>query len=270
MDCRETALKLRQELHDRFASTSSRRHWQILVFHARSDMAFGYLESERFHELGNLMEECQEDLWKVTADEERLPFEYAKYNYLKSLLQMANRDVDEALKSSRKAIRLLKTCSDGTRLASYYEFTRATLLYHAGNRGEALVLHRRVQQEREAWGQSDRGYLESCSIVARILFRLEQFQGARRGFEEILRETKLSDPESARCKFYLSRIYENRLLASSSFKSKALRGEADDFLAKHKAQIPHDIKSEGELAHDYACCIHSRLTGGLSGINHDN
>ncbi|CAJ2507838.1 Uu.00g090240.m01.CDS01 [Anthostomella pinea] len=151
----------------------------ILIQNARSDLAMGWLESEEFGRADSLIEGylIAYRAWEPT--EARLPYEYANYYFVKAVSLMAMGDASQALEKSQRAVELLATVSSGTCLYSHYEFTLVTLQYHARNRRAALRLHREIREERKkTWGIFDSRYLESSSMVARLLYHAKKYDEA--------------------------------------------------------------------------------------------
>ncbi|KAI1082997.1 hypothetical protein F5B20DRAFT_577387 [Whalleya microplaca] len=190
---RGMALDIRYELFNKLESTSiPTREDEMRLRNGWSDYSIGLLYQEEFEEADSIMEECRECYEQWESVETLLPYEYAKYYFVKSFTLMAAGQSVQALQASQHAIELIKEESHDTWLFSHYKFVQATMHHHAGRTAEALAMHEAVLAERAegCFQLNEVRCLESMYMVGALRHVPGDHDGARSICELILQDDR--------------------------------------------------------------------------------
>lgn len=176
------ALRIRKAEHDKVPEPRRKRPLKIRLYNAEANYACAFLQDEQWDKAGEIMEECLRNYRLWTANEEEIPFEYAKYYNHMAFVVMARGEPLEALKMSRHACKLIELHHKGPNapLVQWYRANLGNHLFHSGNPRESLRIHQdclrdriRISTESSTWA------LESHSTVAELLIRLNRATEAR-------------------------------------------------------------------------------------------
>ncbi|KAH9985173.1 hypothetical protein F4779DRAFT_639546 [Xylariaceae sp. FL0662B] len=270
------ALRIRHELFNELKLTSiPTRADEIRLQNAWSDYSIGLLQKEEFEGANSIIEGCRKHYEKWDSFESLLPYEWAKYYFVKSFTLMASGKSIEALEVSQRSVDLIKAESHGTWLFFHYSFVQATMYHHAGQTLEALRLHESIMDEvsEGKFRLNELSCLENIYMVATLKCASGDFDGARSTCENVLKDDKFEKcvAEIARLRFILWKTYLRLGLRESAPAIRA-RGLATQFISDHVSEIPHNVlMREGQdtlAVYDYFCTVQTRLTGRLASYRH--
>lgn len=172
MEHRLEALKIRKEVYDDIPEKKITQDERIRLYIAESDVAFGYLQEEKFEKVEEIMERCLTQ-YKTWDTEDNIPYEYAKYYYTMSLVRASQGSIRQALDFSRRGVELVtKSAGEEHSVTQLWKFSLANLLYHSGDFAESLRINQEVLSiRRRACGEFNAFSLESYSTCGALLLR---------------------------------------------------------------------------------------------------
>lgn len=106
MERRLEALKIRKEVYDEIPKEKITQNERVRLYIAESDVAFGYLQEEKFEKVEEIIGRCLTQ-YKTWDTEDNIPYEYAKYYYTMSLVRASQGSIRQALDFSRRGVELV-------------------------------------------------------------------------------------------------------------------------------------------------------------------
>lgn len=172
MERRLEALKIRKEVYDEIPKEKITQNERVRLYIAESDVAFGYLQEEKFEKVEEIMGRCLTQ-YKTWDTEDNIPYEYAKYYYTMSLVRASQGSIRQALDFSRRGVELVgKSAGEEHSVTQLWKFSLANLLYHSGDVAESLRINQEVLSiRRRACGEFNAFSLESYSTCGALLLR---------------------------------------------------------------------------------------------------
>lgn len=172
MERRLEALKIRKEVYDEIPKKKITQNERVRLYIAESDVAFGYLQEEKFEKVEEIMGRCLTQ-YKTWDTEDNIPYEYAKYYYTMSLVRASQGSIRQALDFSRRGVELVgKSAGEEHSVTQLWKFSLANLLYHSGDVAESLRVNQEVLSiRRRACGEFNAFSLESYSTCGALLLR---------------------------------------------------------------------------------------------------
>lgn len=166
---RRRSVRIREAM---FASIPEDQRTQvdkIRCYNAYADLACTHIMSEEFEAADDLMEICRQQ-YESWATEEELPGQWAKWYHHSCFAEFVKGNVNEALKRVERGRELQYKQGGRHGIWLFYSFDRAVLLYHSGNRSEALqALAECLASRRELIGDSNPQTLDCYSFIADVL-----------------------------------------------------------------------------------------------------
>ena len=171
MKRREKALRIRETKIEETSETRLTREDYIRRMNSESDLAFGYLQEERFDDIKHIIERCLR-AYRSWGDEDEWPFEYAKYYYLRSFVLASESSYTEALQDSKHALSLISKAAGAQHgMTQLWKFGLANLHYHNKDLQQALTLNKEVLDVRKnICGDFNNFTLESYSTYGALLY----------------------------------------------------------------------------------------------------
>ena len=172
MERRLEALNIRKEVYDDIPEEKITQDERTRLYIAESDVAFGYLQEEKFERVEEIMERCLTQ-YKTWDTEDNIPYEYAKYYYTMSFVRASQSSIRQALDFSRRGVELVtKSAGEEHSVTQLWKFSLANLLYHSGNVAESFRINQKVLSiRRRACGEFNVFSRESYSICGALFLR---------------------------------------------------------------------------------------------------
>lgn len=148
VEVREECLKVRQRCYDMIPSGDITIDDRIRLHNSYMDLACSLQHFNDFERIEQHAERCLVQ-YKSWGDENRFPYEYAKYyNHMAYVLLYKGRTA-KAVQFAKKGFELAETARPGTQLAVLNKFDWANLLFQHGDMQRSLEAHKEVLKVRK-------------------------------------------------------------------------------------------------------------------------
>ena len=149
MERRVQTLRIHREEYESIPAKKITQTDRIRYWNSESDVAYGYLQEEKFDKVEGIMARClaQYKSWGTLED---IPYEYAKYYYLKSFVRASDGSIEEALDLSKRGVEAVtKSAGKDHPVALLWRFSLANLLFHDGKVAKSLEINERILATRK-------------------------------------------------------------------------------------------------------------------------
>lgn len=184
---RREALELRMKAwdvrHKEFSAKAPNevtRNDEIRLFNVKCDLAWTYLHEGRDAEAEPIMNECLIK-YKQWDTEENIPFEYAKYFTLMSVIRMTEGREDIAVDFAKRGADLITKAAGAEHpVTQNWRFILGVVVFHTGAVAKSLEINEEILRIRKkVIGEFNHFTLESYSTCAALLLRLDRPQNAK-------------------------------------------------------------------------------------------
>lgn len=175
MHRRQLALRIRQQVFE----GSHRRTDEVLLFNSWMEWAMVLLNYHRFTEAEPVIEKCLNKFQEWEPNEDRIPFEYAKYYNKIALVRMYQGEFVEAIRLATRGVELMLKAGYAV-FASRFKFDLACITLQSGDLNEALKIHEGIYRQRiEILGPANQLSLHSMYAIGAICELQGQLSDAR-------------------------------------------------------------------------------------------
>lgn len=165
LELRRKTLTIRQKCHDKLTLLAQGPDVddEILLFNADTDLACSLQQYNRFDEVAKICERCLTQ-YQIWGDEDKFPYEYAKYYNHSAYVLMYEGETTRAVKFAKRGSDLMASGQPGSQMAVTFKFDWATILFQAGETVRAIEEHLELLKDRI----SGCGLLNIMTLQSRI------------------------------------------------------------------------------------------------------
>ena len=167
---REKCLDVRKRCYDMIPPEDITVHDRVRLYNSYTDLACSLQHFNDFSRIEQIAQKCFVQ-YKSWGDENRFPYEYAKYyNHMAYVFLYEGRTA-EAVDFAKKGFELAEMATPGAQLAVLYKFDWANILFQHGHTERSLKAHQEVLRfrKRECGAENVRT-LESRLNIGIILY----------------------------------------------------------------------------------------------------
>ncbi|KAL9036049.1 MAG: hypothetical protein Q9180_004523 [Flavoplaca navasiana] len=208
LEHRKQAWEIRHKEFESKSANETTRNDEIRLYNVKCDLAWTYLHERDFAQALPIMEDCYTK-YKSWDTEEKIPFEYAKYYALTSVIFMGQGKPDIAVKHAERGSALIEKAAGSQHpVTQQWRFVLGMMAFHAGAEEKSLEINQDILSTRKnVLGDFNHFTLESYSTCAGLLLRLRRPKDAKPLLKTCLERRKRSmwNPEGvARAQYRLS------------------------------------------------------------------
>ncbi|OTB08363.1 hypothetical protein M426DRAFT_7683 [Hypoxylon sp. CI-4A] len=186
----------------------------LLLYNSINDLGIAEMQFNQLQIAEQLFEQCFK-MYQIWGFDEDIPFEYAKYYHNMGMVRMCQGKFPDAIKFLKKAV-FLEEQHEKSRKSRviWYDYDLACAIFHAGDSDEALKLHLKILNEREAQsGKYGEMTLQSYYTVGAMYHHLGILDKAIRYMEECVnRASTVGRKRWPECALGRARMHLSRLL----------------------------------------------------------
>ena len=148
LEVRERCLHVRQRCHDMIPPESVTVHDQIRLYNSYTDLLCSLQHFNDFERIQQIAEKCYLQ-YKSWGDENRFPYEYAKYYNHMAYVFLYKGKGAKAVDFAKKGFELAEMATPGTQLTALYKCDWANVLFQYGDVEGSLRVHKEVLKARK-------------------------------------------------------------------------------------------------------------------------
>lgn len=180
LEHRKQAWEIRHKEFEGKSANEITRNDEIRLYNVKCDLAWTHLHERNFAEALPIMEECYTK-YQSWDTEEEIPFEYAKYYALTSVIFMGQGKPDVAVKHAERGSELVERAAGSQHpVTQQWRFVLGMMAFHAGAVSKSLEINENIlDTRRNVLGDFNHFTLESYSTCAGLLLRLRRAEDAK-------------------------------------------------------------------------------------------
>lgn len=144
LEIREKCQRVRKLCHDAIPPAVVTLDDNIRLYNSYMDLVCSQQQFNDFDEVEKNCEECLVQYKKWDTDEEKIPYEYAKYYNHMAYVLLYKGDSAKAVKYAKRGFELAEKATPGAQLAVLYKYDWANILFQHGAVEESLAEHEKM------------------------------------------------------------------------------------------------------------------------------